>query len=135
MLADPKTQELPSNRAFGLVFFAFFLIVAAWPLFTGRPPRIWALAASGAFLLLSLLVPAWLAPANRLWMRFGALLHGIVSPVVLAVMFYGVVLPTGLVMRALGKDALRLRFDRTARSYWIKREPAGPRPDSFRDQF
>ncbi len=130
-----KDEQLPSNRAFGLVFFTFFLAVALWPLLSHQPPRVWSLIASGVFLLLSLAAPGWLSPANRLWMRFGALLHTIVSPVILAVMFYGVVLPTGLMMRAFGNDPLRLKFDRGARSYWIKRDPPGPQLDSFLDQF
>ena len=70
------------------------------------------------------LSPAALAPLNRVWTRFGLLLHRIVSPVVLGVMFFVVVTPMGLVMRALGKDPLRLRFDREARSYWIDRRTA-----------
>jgi hypothetical protein len=81
------------------------------------------------------LSPAALAPLNRVWTRFGLLLHRIVSPVVLGVMFFVVVTPMGLIMRALGKDPLRLRFDRDARSYWIDRRPPGPAPDTLNNQF
>jgi hypothetical protein len=83
----------------------------------------------------ALLWPAVLAPLNRIWTRFGLLLHRIVSPVVLGVMFFGVVTPMGLVMRALGKDPLRLRFDPAARTYWIERRPPGPAPDTLNNQF
>ena len=124
-----------SDRAFGFVFAAFFLIVALLPLIWGAQPVLWALAVSIAFLAVAALYPAVLGPLNRLWFRFGLLLHGVVSPIVLGIMFYGVVWPTGFIMRALGKDPLRLRFDRNAGSYWIKRDPPGPAPDSFRDQF
>jgi hypothetical protein len=78
--------------------------------------------------------PAALAPLNRMD-AFRLLLHRIVSPLVLGVMFFGVVTPMGLVMRALGKDPLRLRFDRDARSYWIDRRPPGPAPDTLNNQF
>jgi hypothetical protein len=63
------------------------------------------------------------------------LLHSIVSPVVLAIMFYGVVTPMGVLMRAFGKDSLRLRRSGFAQSYWIKRDPPGPKPDSLNHQF
>jgi len=68
-------------------------------------------------------------------MKLGDILHRIASPIALAILFYGVVTPTGLLMRLFGKDPLRLRFDREAKSYWIAREPPGPAPESLKDQF
>jgi hypothetical protein len=50
-------------------------------------------------------------------------------------MFFVVITPMGLVMRAMGKDFLRLRLDPAARSYWIPREPPGPAPESLKNQF
>jgi hypothetical protein len=124
-----------SDRAFGLVFTAFFAIVAVLPMLRSEPPRPWAFAAAGVLLALALAAPRLLAPLNRLWLKFGDLLHRIVSPIALAILFYGVVTPTGLLMRLFGKDPLRLRFDREAKSYWIAREPPGPPPESLKDQF
>jgi len=124
-----------SNRAFGLVFTAVFLIVALWPLVSGHSPRVWALAVSGLLLLISVATPGWLTVPNRLWMKFGLLLHRVISPVVLAILFYAVVTPMGLIMRAFGKDPLRLKRAGSDPSYWIKREPPGPQPDSMSDQF
>ena len=89
----------------------------------------------GIFLLLAALVPGVLAPANRLWTKFGLLLHHIVSPIALGILFFLVVTPTGLLMRLFGKDPLRLRFDPDADSYWIKRDPPGPAADSLKNQF
>ena len=76
-----------------------------------------------------------LAPLNRLWMKFGGLLHRFVSPIVLGLLFFVVITPMGLAMRMLGKDPLKLRADTQSKSYWIDRTPPGPRPDSFIDQF
>ena len=90
---------------------------------------------SAAFLAAALVWPGVLAPLNRLWTRFGLLLHRLVSPLVLGVMFFLVITPMGLVMRALGKDPLRLQRDRAARTYWIDRQPPGPAPDSLNNQF
>ena len=42
---------------------------------------------------------------------------------------------SALVMRLMGKDPLRRRFDPQAKSYWIERRPAGPEPQSMRRQF
>jgi saxitoxin biosynthesis operon SxtJ-like protein len=132
-----RTQPVKgsSNRAFGAVFTAVFLIVALWPLASGHSPRGWALAVSGLLLLITVATPSWLTVPNRLWMKFGLLLHRVISPVVLAILFYVVVTPMGLIMRAFGKDPLRLKREGSDPSYWIKREPPGPQPDSMSDQF
>lgn len=131
---DERVQS-SSNRAFGLVAAAVFLIIGVFPWVSGGPLRIWSVGVSIAFFTATWLCSAALAPLNRLWTRLGLLLHRLVSPVVLGVMFFLVVTPTGLVMRALGKDPLRLRFDREARSYWIVREPPGPAPCTLNNQF
>ena len=127
--------ERPPDRQFGLVFTAVFIVIAAWPLFSGRPVRWWSLAVAAAFLALALLAPGVLAPLNRVWLRFGLLLHRCVSPIVLGVLFFTTVTPMGLLLRALGKDPLRLRFDRGASTYWIERRPPGPAGDSMPNQF
>ena len=124
-----------SNRTFGCVFAAFFGLVGLLPLITGRAPRLWALGVGGIFLLVALLFPSVLAPLNRLWTKLGLLLHRVVSPIALGIMFFLVITPMGLVMRALGKDPLRLRLRPDAESYWIDRCPPGPAPETMKDQF
>lgn len=124
-----------SDRSFGLVFAAVFLIIALYPFFSGGALRLWSLAISGVFGILALFIPKVLAPANRVWTKFGELLHRIVSPVALGIVFYLTVLPTGIILRLLGKDPLRLRMDPTAESYWIKRDPPGPASESLNNQF
>ncbi len=124
-----------SDRSFGLVFAAFFALLGLLPMILGRAPRIWAFGVSGFFLLAALAFPSVLAPLNRIWLRLGLLLHRFVSPIALGVMFFLVITPMGLVMRAMGKDFLRLRLDPAAESYWIRREPPGPAPESLKNQF
>ena len=125
-----------SDRGFGLVFAAVFAIVALWPL-TGEDGaiRLWSVAIAAAFLAIALLRPRLLAPLNGVWTRFGLLLHRVVNPIVMAVLFYLTVTPTALIMSALGKDLLRLKRDPAAKSYWIERKPPGPAPDTMSNQF
>ena len=126
-----------SDRSFGLVMAACFGIVALLPLLHAPVSAIrwWALAIAAAFLALALLWTAPLRPLNRWWLKLGLLLSKVVSPIVLMLLFYATVTPIGLLMRATGKDPLRLRRDSAARSYWIPREPPGPAPDSMKQQF
>jgi hypothetical protein len=130
-----KFIEGSSNRSFGLVFSGFFLIVGLLPALHGNSLRYWALVASAVFLALALLAPASLGPLNRIWAKIGQLLHRIVSPIALAVLFFCVVTPTGLLLRLIGKDVLRLRFDKAAASYWIPRSPPGPVAESLKNQY
>jgi hypothetical protein len=109
-------------------------VVGLWPLIGGAPPRVWGLAISGIFLSFAVGRPTTLRPLNRLWMRFGALLHRIVNPFVLGLLFYLVITPFGLIRQLLVRDPLRLRTDPQATSYWVTREP-GPPPDSMKRQF
>jgi hypothetical protein len=132
-----RAEELraPSERAFGITIAAALLIVAlllalrdidAWPA---------ALVLALAFLAAAVFAPDRLGPMNRLWMRFGMALHAIVSPIVLFVLFFAVITPSGVLARLFGKDFLRLKFDASAPTYWIDRKPPGPRPESLRNQF
>jgi len=123
-----------SERSFGLVFAAFFAVVAIHRIWTGREWDWWA-AAAVVMIVLALAVPAVLAPFNRLWYRFGMLLSRIVQPVVLGLLFFVTVTPIALIMRSTGKDPLRLRFRKDLDSYWIARDPPGPSGSSLNRQF
>jgi len=124
-----------SERGFGIVFAVVFAIVACLPLVGGAAPRWWALAVAAVFAGLALLAPRVLAPLNRAWFRLGMLLGAVVSPLVLGAIYFTTVAPIGLLMRALGKDPLRLARDPDAHSYWLRREPPGPPPASLERQF
>lgn len=130
-----ETIVAGSDRSFGLVMTGAFAAVTALNVWHAGRIWPWTAALAAVFLIAALLRPAVLNPLNRLWLRFGLLLHRIVNPVIMALLFYGTVLPTGLVMRAMGKDLLRLKREPNATSYWIVRTPPGPAPESMKDQF
>jgi hypothetical protein len=127
--------EVSGERSFGLVFAVCFTLLAAqnwW-----RAGHVWPVygALAMAFLAFALLWPHVLKPLNAAWSKLGSLLGAIVSPLVMALLFYLIVTPTGFLMRLTGKDTLRLRRIPKGRSYWIVREPPGPSGESMRDQF
>lgn len=117
------------------MFTVVFLVAGGWPFVRGGDPRWWSLMLAGAFMAITLAAPALLGPLNKLWLRFGLLLNRIVSPAALGIMFYAVVTPLGWLMRVCGKDDLRLRRNHAGGSYWIERDPPGPKPDSLNNQF
>ena len=131
-ISSHVSTEQSSEKSFGVVFSIVFLIIALYPLITSEGLRIWALVVSIIFFLLAFLAPKILVLPNKLWFKFGLLIGSIVAPIVMAFVYFVTVLPTGLIMRLLGKDLLKQKLDKNSNSYWVKRsEPMG----SMKNQF
>jgi Saxitoxin biosynthesis operon protein SxtJ len=124
-----------SDRGFGFVFAGFFALVAIvrWWKAEGAPA--WFGAAAVAMLLLALVRPSLLAPFNRLWTKLALLISKVMNPVIMGILFFLVIAPIGLLMRAFGKRPLALAFDPAAKTYWIERTPPAPLPGSMKNQF
>lgn len=127
--------QMGSERSFGIVFAVVFAIIGLWPLKAGADMRLWALGLAALFLIVALAAPKLLKPLNLLWFKFGLLLHKIMTPLIMGLLFFLTVTPVGMLMRATGKDPMRLKRDPAATSYWITRDPPGPQPDSMKNQF
>jgi hypothetical protein len=127
--------RISSERSFGLVFAVLFALLGALSLYHRSTRWYYWLPLAVLFGVLAYVAPSVLAPLNRLWAKFGLLLHMVVSPLVLALLFYVGIAPIGLLMRLAGKDPMRRRFEPAAKSYWIMRKPPGPAPETFKQQF
>ncbi len=132
---EHATPEGGSNRAFGLVLFAALLLLAFFPLSSTVVPMGLAFAAAAILGFFAIVAPSRLSPLNRAWTRLGLALSRIASPVMLGIIYYLAVTPTGIVMRLAGKDLLKRKIDRTADTYWVDRTPAGPDAESLKNQY
>jgi len=112
--------KVGSNKSFGIVFCIFFLIVSFYPLINGESIRLWSIFLSVIFLILGLFNSRILTPLNILWFKFGIFLGTFVSPIVMGLVFFLVVTPTGLIMRMFKKDLLKLKKNEL-NTYWINR--------------
>ena len=121
-MASNSKIKISSNRSFGLVFFVVFLIIALWPLKYEEDIRLWSLALSIIFFILGVLNSKLLTPLNKLWFKFGIFLGSIVSPIIMGIVYFLVVTPTGIFMRLLGKDLLKTSKVKNASTYWLKRD-------------
>ncbi len=108
-------------RKFGLTFG--FVIVTIFgvllPPLMGLGYRLWPWLAGGGFVLWALAAPASLGPFYRLWMRMGLVLNAIMSRLVLGIVFFLAVWPTGLVLKLRGIDPMRRKADTQVRSYRV----------------
>jgi hypothetical protein len=121
-----------SEKSFGIVFAAVFLLIGLYPLMEDESVRLWALGMALVFFALAYLTPKTLALPNKLWFKLGLFLGAVVAPVVMTLVFFTTIVPIGLIMRLIGKDLLRLKLYKNAESYWIERnQPVG----SMKDQF
>ena len=125
--------KMGSNKSFGLVFFIVFLIIAFWS-FRGEfsQIKIFPLFFSVIFLVLGVINSKILTPLNKLSFKFGILLGAIIAPIVMGIVFFTVVTPTGVLMKFFRKDLLKNKFNKNQSSYWIKRnKPLGTMKKQF----
>ena len=126
-----KDIKINSNRSFGVFFAVIFLIVAFWPLLNVGEVRAWSLLVSFVFLILGLLNSKILTPLNKLWFMFGIFLGNFISPIIMGIIFFFVVTPTGLIMRLFKKDLINLKKNNN-KTYWIEKKSI---KSSMKNQF
>lgn len=85
-------------------------------------------------MLLSLIRPVFLSPLSKIWYLFGYTLGRVFSPIILGIIFFGLITPIAILTRIFGRDELRLKR-RSVNSYWIKRESGALISDSFKNQY
>ena len=123
--------KIGSNKSFGVVFFIVFLIIALYPMLKGQDLRLWSLIISLIFLILGIINSTVLTPLNKIWFKFGILLGNIISPIVMAIVFFVVVTPTGIIMKILRKDLIGLKKN-NKNTYWIEKKA---KMTSMKNQF
>lgn len=131
---DAETP-MPSLVNFGGTFAVVFAIIGFIHVPFGGGVIAWALVVSAGFVAVTFTFPRLLSPLNWLWFQFGMLLHKVMNPLVMGLIYFGFLVPMALVMRAFGKRFLRLGREPEADSYWIERSPPGPAPSSLSQQF
>lgn len=126
---SPKLKDL---RNFSLIWFLIFLVMSIYPMFKGLEPRNWSIGISLSFLFIAVLKPEVLRSFYIIWVKVGEFIGGIVSKVIMFVLYFGVFTLISLILKILGKDLLKKRLDNKATTYWITREM---QPQSMKNQF
>ena len=126
-----KDIKIGSNKSFGILFAIVFILIALWPLIKGNEIRLWSLIISIIFLTLGLVNSKILTPLNKLWFKLGIFLGNFIAPIIMGIIFFFVVTPTGIIMKLLGKDLIKLKKN-NENSYWIKKNDI---KTSIKNQF
>ena len=124
--------EIPTNRNFGLVFSIFFLILFLFFYKFQKELYYSLLIISFVFFILGIFNSRFLLPINKLWISLGNILGGIFSPVVMFLIFFLIITPTGVIMKIIKRNFMNVEYDKYIDSYWIKNESD---KINFKDQF
>jgi hypothetical protein len=130
------TPQLPSNKKFGLLFAIIFLALALYANYKNAASIIIGLLLliSGFFLVSSFFYQSLLTPLNKAWFMLGLALGKVVSPIVLGIIFFGLITPIALIARLIGRDELKLKRPKKS-SYWSEPIGSNSDADSFKNQF
>ena len=134
-LIELKTDATKKELAwFGLLLLAFLGIVGllAWRATGTLTASRYIWGAGVALAVIYYAVPPLRKPMFLGWMYAAYPIGWVMSHVILAVIFYGVLTPVGRLMRLFGYDPMARRFDRSAASYWIERERSTDASSYFR---
>jgi hypothetical protein len=127
----------PSEKSFGITIGCALAIIGAVSAWRHglNAVQITLFAAAAAFIGAAFLFASILKPLNILWMKFGLVLHKVVNPIILGLLFYVVFVPMGLIMRMAGVDFLRTRQKMRPQSYWVLRGSENLAESSMKNQF
>ena len=129
------SENLPSNKKFGYFFSAIFFLGSIYFFYQDKLILGFVLCSlSLIFTILSVFKDHLLLPLNKLWMRFGVLLGKIISPIILAILFFVMFTPIAIGMRLFQRDELRLKSSNYD-SFWKFRDQDIYNQSSFTQQF
>jgi hypothetical protein len=136
-LSKRDDVKAPTERSFGITFAVVFALLAAFTYWhRGATMTFYAVViVSLIFAVVTLVAARLLRPLNLIWLKFGLLLHKVVNPVIMGLLFFAVFTPMGVAMRAIGVDLLRLKRKHATETYWISRRSEAIQDSSMKNQF
>ena len=101
---------------FGLLFpWLFNKSAENWP--------IWPFIVLAIFWIFAVFMPQALRPVNEIWLKIGNVLGWINTRIILGIMFFLLIFPTGLILKLFGKDSMDRKLDAKLKTYRKKIKP------------
>ena len=127
-----KKQNEGDIKIFAIIWSFIFVVIALYPLLSKGTIQYWSLLVAFIFALIALIKPMFLLPFYSLWIRVGEVIGGVVSKIIMFILFYALFTPIAIVLKLLKIDLLNKKIDKDRSTYWIKREN---QPGSLKNQF
>ena len=134
-LVETSVSRRSSERSFGILFFMIFQAIAIYFYVSFGENYLYFALVGLIFGIVALFAPVMLFPLNFLWLKFGLLLHRLISPIIISLLFFVGIVPIGILMRVFRKRPLNLKFEPSKNSYWIVREKHFQPSKSLNQQF
>lgn len=119
-------------KVFALIWAGIFMVIGLLPLIKSGDMRVWSVIVSILFAIVAFVKPEILTQFYTIWTKVGEFIGGIISKIVMFILFYGLFTPVAIFLRLIGKDLLNKKIDKSQESYWIERET---QPQSMKNQF
>jgi hypothetical protein len=119
-------------QIFGSIWSGIFLVISLYPVWSGGELRVWSLSIAILFLAVSLLKPELLEKFYSIWVKFGEVIGGFTSKIIMFIIYFGLFTPVSLFFKIIGKDPLNRKIDRDSSTYWVERDS---QPESMKNQF
>jgi len=119
-------------RIFIFIWAFIFAAIGFYPIFYDESIRIWAVLLSVSFISIAVIKPKILSGFYNIWVKFGNFIGGIISQIIMFILYFGLFTPTSIFLKILGKDLLDKNMDNQQKSYWIDRKD---QPQSMKNQF
>jgi saxitoxin biosynthesis operon SxtJ-like protein len=133
-LIEIERFTVAQARKSTLVVAGVLALLSGWQLYRGRPTASTVLAVSVAVLLVCAAIPALAVRFHKWWMTLAGVLGYINSRIILSALFFLMMTPVGLLLRATGHDPLERRKGKEL-SYWRKREATRQSRDGYQRAF
>jgi len=132
MVSNMKKIKHNDLKTFALIWSFIFLVVSLWPLLNNGNIRVWGIVVALIFVTIAFKKPLILSSFYKIWVRFGEVIGGVISKVIMMILFYVMFTPISFVLKLLGKDLLNKKIDKNASTYWVTRET---QPGSLKNQY
>ncbi len=129
--ASAGKKDYHQLRKYGLLMFTACAVISVLLFLRGRAAWLYTAVPSILFLFFALALPMALAPVEKFWMKLASVMGFVMTNVLLILVYIIAVVPTGLILRLMGKNSIQKGFQQETSSYWIDVDPNGPssRPD------
>jgi len=87
------------------------------------------------FFISGVFLPSLLKPVFKVWMAFSVVMGYMMTRIIMVIIFYLIVTPTGFMASLTGKKFLDMKIDKSVNSYWIAKEKTQKTPNDYEKQF
>lgn len=110
------------SREFGITFFTIFFLIFLFIFFKNEEINVYIFIVSIIFLILGILKAKILLPLRYVWIKLGIYIGKFISPIVIFVVYFSVILLTKIALIIFKKDVLKLKINKNLNSYWEERK-------------